>query len=289
MAVFTLGRIYRWDQGIVVGQSMRLVLYSLDMWMALRLVTLIWEVGSGVVKLPALSNFILWTCLPFTIGGPLLRYSQFPERAFPNVSMWKRSSWWADVALGAIKLAVGLALAPLQFALLGPANHLHLINAGTTALLTGPIGFYLTTAGYFSLMQTLGGLCGFKLPVSFNSPIGRENLSAFWANWNMTATAVFRDYLFYNRWGTNTYNVYLNTMVLFVLMGLWHEASAYWILFGFIHGMFFCAFLLWKQVRKRFEWSGTPVSQIAARVLTYVCVCAAWYLPSKILSRAGLT
>src|SRR5262249_10317420 len=131
---------------------------------------------------------------------------------------------------------------------------------------------------------------GFTLQPSFNSPVGRENISAFWMNWNMTATFAFRDLLFYNRWGRQTYNIYLNTIVLFTLVGLWHAANAYWILWGLLHGCFFCTFLLWRKLRSRFTdipFAGSSISNVGARLFTYACVCMAWYLPSKILQKTG--
>jgi len=106
----------------------------------------------------------------------------------------------------------------------------------------------------------------------------------------MTATAVFRDFLFYNRWGLQSYNVYLNVMILFVLVGLWHAANAYWLLFGFLHGLLFCSFLLWRKHGARIghiPFRGTSAARAAARGLTYICVCASWYLPSKILEKLG--
>jgi D-alanyl-lipoteichoic acid acyltransferase DltB (MBOAT superfamily) len=106
----------------------------------------------------------------------------------------------------------------------------------------------------------------------------------------MTATRVFRDYLFYNRWGRGTYNIFLNTLLLFTAMGLWHGANVYWVSFGVLHGLAFCGFLVWRRYRGVLEalpLRGTAGADIAARVLTYVTVCACWYLPTKIAARLG--
>ena len=106
----------------------------------------------------------------------------------------------------------------------------------------------------------------------------------------MTATRVFRDYLFFNRWGQRTYNVYFNTILLFTLVGLWHAANGYWILWGFLHGLLFVSYLLWRKFGDRFgnvPLRGTTVSKTAARLLTYFSVCMCWYLPSKILQKLG--
>jgi D-alanyl-lipoteichoic acid acyltransferase DltB (MBOAT superfamily) len=290
VAVFTAGRLLHWDHW-TVRAPLPVVLFNLDMWLALRLVTLFWEVGSGATQAPSASEFAGWVCLPLTLVGPLLRYSQYRTPAVMARSLWVSPRWWLDLTVAAAKLGAGAMLFPaaqLELAARWPSSH-HLV-AGTAALVTGPIGFYLTFAGLYGLMETLGRPAGFALPESFNAPIGRENISAFWASWNLTATAVFRDYLFYNRWGSNHYNVYFNTLLLFTLVGLWHGANAYWISWGLLHGLLFCAFMMWRRYRAgigHLPLQGTWAARTAARVFTYVSVCACWYLPSKILQKLG--
>jgi D-alanyl-lipoteichoic acid acyltransferase DltB (MBOAT superfamily) len=288
--IFTLGRVQHWERLLAWHGSPPFALFSLDMWLVLRLATLFWEVGSAAVTAPSIVAYITWTCLPFTLGGPLIRYSQFPGALAVNRSLWSSPGWWQDMAIGAAKLIAGIGLYAAQSTVVARWPNAHWVGAGMAALITGPLGFYLTYAGYFHLMQTLARPAGFKVPESFNFPIGRENISAFWMNWNMTATYVFRDYIFYNRWGRRTFNIYFNTMVLFTLVGLWHAANAYWILWGFLHGLLFCSFLLWRKYGTRLAFlplRGTFAAQAAARGFTYLCVCSCWYLPSKILQRLG--
>ena len=62
-------------------------------------------------------------------------------------------------------------------------------------------------------------------------------------------TSAFRDMLFFNRWGLAHPNLYLNTVVVFLAVGLWHAVNPYWILWGLIHGLGFCAFILWRKWR----------------------------------------
>ncbi len=262
IVVFTVGRIWHWEHVMLLPGPVPIVFYSLDMWLVLRLVTLFWEVGSGTVELPSLSGFLIWTCLPLTLCGPVLRYSQMPNTLCVNRSIWRSSGWWREMAAGTVKMVGGLALPVVHGAVFRHFPSAQLWSKGSVILVTGPLSFYLTTAGYFTLMEVFGRPSGFKLPISFNYPIGRENIAAFWMNWNMTATYVFRDYLFYNRWGFRTYNVYFNTMVLFTLVGLWHATNAYWILWGFLHGLLFCGFMFWRKHNSRLghiPLRGTPV------------------------------
>ena len=287
VAVFTCGRLWHWDRLWYFPWTGPLALYSLGMWPVLRLITLFWEVGSGSGAAPLLSQYVLWICFPLTLGSPLLRWSQMPGVFLPKPAALKSALWWWEATAATAKMAVGLSLAPGQ-ALLASHWHSHFGLNAVATFLTGPFGFYLTNAGYLHWMQLLGGLCGINVPESYNYPIGRENISAFWMNWNMTATFVFRDYLFYNRWGGLTYNIYFNTILLFTLVGLWHAANFYWILWGFLHGLLFVTYLLWRKFGK--NWShlplrGTRVANLAARLLTYFSVCMCWYLPSKILQK----
>ncbi len=288
LVVFASGRLLHWDRLAISVHSVPVLVYSLDMWLMLRLVTLFWEVGSGAVAVPSPSRFVLWVCLPFTLGGPLLRFSEMPGAVHADRQLWRSSTWWRAAAAAAATLILGIALGVGQQQMGARWPHAHLLNNAIATFVTGPFGFYLSTAGYFRLMEVLALPSGFKLPPSFNYPIGRENISAFWMNWNMTATFVFRDYLFYNRWGRQTYNVYFNTLFLFTLVGFWHASNAYWILWGFLHGLLFCTFLLWRKYGTRFDkvpLRGTPASRMAARVLTYFSVCMCWYLPSKIIQK----
>lgn len=290
VVVFTLGRVLHWDRLIALPGGGALSLYDVDMWLTLRFVTLFWEVGAGSVAAPTLTAFMLWAALPFTMAGPIFRYSEFPRAISVNLSLWRSAAWWMEMFRGAAKLAAGMALPALHAAVFQHWPQARMLSKGTGTFFTGPFSFYLSTAGYLTLMEVLGKPAGFKLPPSFNFPIGRENISSFWMNWNMTATYVFRDYLFYNRWGLKSYNVYFNTLLLFTLVGLWHATNAYWILWGFLHGLLFSSYLLWRKYGNRLghiPLRGTLASRTAARVLTYVCVCAAWYLPSKILQKLG--
>src|SRR5205823_6125040 len=146
------------------------------------------------------TQYVLWLCLPFTLGGPVLRSSQMPQAIVPQRQLVKSPDWWRSAAAATAKVLLGISLAMAQKAIATHWPDSHRLSAAFTAFVSGPIGFYLTAAGYFQWMELLGGASGFNLPQSFNRPIGRPNISSFWMNWNMSATYVFRDYLFFNRW-----------------------------------------------------------------------------------------
>jgi membrane protein involved in D-alanine export len=150
------------------------------------------------------------------------------------------------------------------------------VSKAVTLFFLGPWSFYWTIAGAFLFLASLGELHGLHVGPSFDRPFFQTNIADFWARWNMTATTVFRELLFYNRWGLRRFHPYVNTMLVFLAVGLWHGSNLYWISFGLLHGAYFCSFLWFRS------WSGRPrFSRWAGTLLTYFCVCTAWYLPSK--------
>jgi D-alanyl-lipoteichoic acid acyltransferase DltB (MBOAT superfamily) len=260
---------------------------AIDMWMILRLVTFLWEFGATQDP-PRLRSYALWSLFPFTIAGPLLRYVDFhAQLGAPATACAHRTrAWWVKVAGALARGAIGLGLAVLVHRVYG-SRKLVLVPWVRMAFgFNAPAhAFYFTMSGYFALMEALGATWGVSLPRSFDKPFSRPNVSRFWATWNMTATSVFRDYLFYARWGMRRPNVYVNVIIVFVVVGVWHGLNLYWVLWGLLHGAAFCVYLVWRRVRGGERGTGRPIARAAATMLTYVFVCAAWAIPSRLLAR----
>ncbi len=259
-----------------------------DMWLLVRVISFLWEFGSGRVPLPDFATYLIWIFLPFTFRGPFLRYSEFqPQYLQPGAA--KRTlpplseTWWRRLGLAILQMASGLVLmhlSPMLYSLPHRSAKLLIIFG------TAPWSFYLSTGGAYHLMECMSALWGIELPLSFNFPFGQPNLSEFWARWNMTITRVCRDYLFYNRWGLKTINVYLNLMILFFAIGLWHGANYYWPTWGLIHGIGFCVYTYYRTHREKFAvvrgFASERARDLASRTVTYAFVCLAWYVATKI-------
>ena len=68
-------------------------------------------------------------------------------------------------------------------------------------------------------------MVGFELPVNFNRPYLATSVSAFWQRWHITVSSFFRDYLFIGLGGSRHGNVYVNLMITFIAIGIWHGAG----------------------------------------------------------------
>ena len=292
LIVFLAGRYYQLETRAVPSLGVTLFYYSLNMWAFLRLITLLWEFGAGRVEKPGLLAFMTWTSLPFTLIGPILRYSEFEPQVSsiyeaPKTENIILSQRWRSYLWATGQISLGLLITGFQVSVAGPGNGLSRWEKLAISFSLAPWSFYLLWAGYFKFMEGLAMFWGLNLPPSFNRPFGRSNLAEFWANWNMTATSVFRDYFFYNRWGLAKINLYFNTLIVFLMVGVWHGLNGYWVLWGLLHGIGFCAYLWYRAFKPRFVvWRQKVLEsplRLAGPVATYLYVCLCWFLPPTIL------
>jgi len=294
-AIAVLASLFLWRRPDFEGQlqvrlgGLELAVLVLHMWLVLRSVTFFYELGAGRIALPRPEHFALWYLLPFTLAGPILRYSEFEPflrslapRAGPAPP--STGAWLRPAARGLAEVALAVACGWAKAELLARATGGWLTAAkGLDIFFFAPWGFLWLLGGTYRVMQAAASLWALALPPSFEAPFGRPNLSEFWANFNMTAMRVFRDYVFMARWGLRRPNLYFNAVLVFLFCGAWHAFNGYWLLWGTLHGAAFALYLLHRQAPERWR---LPLfsSRLASAAATYVFVCLCWYIPSKLLA-----
>lgn len=111
-------------------------------------------------------------------------------------------------------------------------------------LATGLFAFqlYCDFSGYTDIARGSARTMGFDLMINFNRPMIAKSMRDFWNRWHISLTTWFRDYLLYSLpyiKGTKVlyWRLYLNLVITFLLMGLWHGAAWTFVLFGLYHGL----------------------------------------------------
>jgi hypothetical protein len=228
-------------------------------------------------------------------AGALLRLSEFLPQ-WPAMTSGVRPAWdpvqWRNRALDWVgHVAFGIGVLTLD-GLLKPALAGSRIWAlAWSGFVVAPMGFYLFSHLTARTHQMLAAGVGLRIPDNYRFPIGRPNLSDFWANWNITYTNVFRDLFFYQRWGLKKANPYLNSVVLFTLVGFWHSQEPYWIIWGILHGVGFAGFLYWRHSLMGVlatRWNvRLPLGPVSSGLITYGFVCLGWLAPPQIIRFLG--
>lgn len=100
------------------------------------------------------------------------------------------------------------------------------------------IQIYCDFSGYTDIAIGTAKLMDINLMENFKSPYLSSSLKEFWERWHISLSTWFRDYLYIplggNRFGPWRRN--FNTIITFLMSGLWHGADCSYLVWGGIHG-----------------------------------------------------
>jgi D-alanyl-lipoteichoic acid acyltransferase DltB (MBOAT superfamily) len=108
---------------------------------------------------------------------------------------------------------------------------------------------YMDFSGYTDIARGASRTLGYELPINFNRPYKATSISNFWQRWHISMSSFFRDYLFFFLGGSKSGNVYVNLMITFVAIGVWHGAGWNFVVYGVCHAGFVC-YERWRRNRR---------------------------------------
>jgi alginate O-acetyltransferase complex protein AlgI len=243
----------------------------------------------GIASEYNLVHYLLFVSyFPHLIAGPIIHHKQvMPQFAVDQT--YHAQSW--NFATGMLMFGIGLAkkvaladsFAEYSSPVFDGARaglQPNAVVAWTGALAyTGQI--YFDFSGYSDMAIGISRMIGVELPLNFNSPYKAVNIIEFWRRWHMSLSSFLRDYLYIalggNRHGTIRRHINLLTTML--LGGLWHGANWTFVLWGGLHGIFLVINHAWQGIAQRAGLRAridSPIGRALARMLTMVCVIAAW-------------
>ncbi len=110
------------------------------------------------------------------------------------------------------------------------------------------IQIYCDFSGYSDIAIGLSKLIGFNIPKNFDNPFFSKSISEFWRKWHMSLTSWLTEYVYipltikFRNFGK--FGLVFAIIINFVLCGIWHGAKNTYLLFGFIHGIYFIPIIL---------------------------------------------
>lgn len=111
------------------------------------------------------------------------------------------------------------------------------------ALLTASVFFtiqvYCDFSGYSDIAIGSARLLGIEFIENFRSPYLSSTIKEFWSRWHISLSTWFRDYVYISMGGNRCSKLRrdINTLVTFVVSGIWHGANWTFIIWGMIHGL----------------------------------------------------
>jgi len=131
------------------------------------------------------------------------------------------------------------------------------------------IRLYLDFSGGMDVIRGISRMAGIELPENFRRPFFSQSVGEYWRRWHITLGAWFRSYLLYplttsraaiglgkaasgvfGKKTGRTVPTALATLLVFLLIGIWHTANWNAVIFGAYFGIVMAASTLMEQVWK---------------------------------------
>ncbi len=99
---------------------------------------------------------------------------------------------------------------------------------------------YFDFSGYSDMAVGASMMFNITLPVNFDSPYKAISIRDFWKRWHISLTRFFTKYIYIPLGGSRKgiFFTCFNTMLVFLVSGIWHGANWTFILWGLLHGAF---------------------------------------------------
>ncbi len=112
---------------------------------------------------------------------------------------------------------------------------------------------YCDFEGYSQMAIGSAQILGFRINQNFRTPYLSTSIQDFWKRWHISLTSWFRDYLYIPLGGNRKGKLkkYINTIIIFLVSGLWHGASWHFVIWGGINGIYIVLQDLTKTLRSR--------------------------------------
>lgn len=160
-----------------------------------------------------------------------------------------------------VEFALGELITDLQGVLPALAAYLKIAQAG--------LNIYLQFSGHSDVAIGFAAILGFKIIENFDRPFLKPNISAFWRSWHISLSQWCREYI-YAPVVAKTRSPALGALGTMIIIGLWHEISLRYLLWGAYHGL---GLIVWQRVqdgRNPNVESAGPLRRRAAHVFNVI-------------------
>ena len=132
---------------------------------------------------------------------------------------------------------------------------------------------YFDFSGYTDMAVGSSLMFNIVLPINFDSPYKAVSIRDFWKRWHISLTRFFTKYIYIPLGGSKKgmFWTCINTMIVFLISGIWHGANWTFILWGVLHG----AFVLFDRM---IEKSGKKPFEPFRWLLTFGVINILWLL-----------
>jgi alginate O-acetyltransferase complex protein AlgI len=214
----------------------------------LRLVHYVLDADRGVLPRHRWFDVVSYQFFPPVLAvGPINRFAPYHRET--RVRAWDPelfSAGLSRVLIGATKIVV-LGNYLVSDVMSVGISHFPAGAAWYLRQLQFWLSLYVQFSGYTDVALGTGAALGVKLPENFNFPWLARNIGDFWRRWHVTLADWCRDYVYmplFARWRSAA----LATSGAMLTLGLWHQASLHYVLWGLYHAT---GLTVWRAFQRR--------------------------------------
>lgn len=224
---------------------------------------------------------------PQLIAGPIVSHDDLIPQFWEEK---RRHFQWRNLLLGIRLFTIGLAKKVLLADELGKIVDCGFLDvnamdspAAFVVMLSYTFQIFFDFSGYCDMAMGLGAMMNLELPLNFNSPYQSCSVKEFWNRWHMTLNTFFTKYVYIPLGGSRcgTAKRIRNTIIVFLLSGIWHGANWTFVLWGILHGIMVSL----ESLKKAGHWKQDSAAsnpfrfqKILQWTYTFVFVNLAWVL-----------
>ncbi len=212
---------------------------------------------------------------PLLIQGPIARHDevigQFRDESRKKINYVNLNRGIYAFARGiAKKVLLADTLSPIV-AMVFPRPYAYDAGNILIAMLCYTFQIYFDFSGYCDMAYGIGLMLGIELPLNFDSPYQAVSISDFWDRWHITLTKFFTRYVYIPLGGSRKgmFRTCVNTMIVFLISGLWHGANWTFVLWGGLNGILMVLERIFKRGLEK-------IPSLLKRGITFILVIFLW-------------
>ena len=222
-------------------------------------------------------NYALFVSFfPQLIAGPIVYHKEImPQFMSLRTKILSHKNLILGIFLFVIGLFKKVVLADTFSGYVNTGFHLDNITMleGWISSLSYTFQIYFDFSGYCDMAMGSALLFNIKLPLNFNSPYKSESIQEFWNRWHITLSRFLKNWVYFPLGGSQISNkrTYINTMITFLVSGLWHGAAWTFVIWGALHGICLCINRFWKKFN-------IVIPKWINILITFLAINAMWIL-----------
>jgi alginate O-acetyltransferase complex protein AlgI len=222
-------------------------------YFTLRHIHVVMEWWLGRLRVPTLAEYARYhLLLPVIVAGPIHRLPHFERQCARR--RWDPTEFFSGAERALIGLFLAVAVGNFVFAhldavLAAPLGTLHPFVREWALSAVDWVRLYVQFSGLTDLALGLSLMMGLRLEENFDRPWRARDLLDFWNRWHMTLSHWCRDYV-YVPIAAHFRAPVAGVFAAMLVLGLWHETSAYYVLWAVWQSLGIVLARLYRNLRR---------------------------------------